>query len=433
VSKPAAANRRIEGLQISWTTVTYRSVLLFILVVACIAAVATYWVLPAASQTAVRVSRETLAGLFQKISRTSGSSGNAAVSRATTGQQAHFTNLDGTVRVKRKDGNNWIAAGYSTPLEKGDVVQTGAEGMAKVIFADGTNYTVKPDSLIVVEENSTNSFSQTKVAVQVTTGTVDLATGTFSQGSKSQVIVAGATADLSPETAASVLNDDNRDQHELVLKRGAAEVTRNGEKLQLAKYEKVSFLAASAQMTREKEIIPPTLTAPANLLPLVANPDGPVEFSWTPVDDARGYHIRLSRNPFFNSLLIDRRVETAATRIPGLEEGNYYWSVRSLDAKGRESVESERDKFTIIPQVHDTSLALSVDQFTQHGHVLEVRGRTEPSARVSINGQEVPVIDSDGGFHFFTSPLPNGNNLITITAQNSRGGITTQSKTIVIQ
>ena len=47
------------------------------------------------------------------------------------------------------------------PLEKGDVVQTGSEGMAKVVFNDGTNYTVKQDSLIVIEENSANDQQQT--------------------------------------------------------------------------------------------------------------------------------------------------------------------------------------------------------------------------------------------------------------------------------
>ena len=88
------------------------------------------------------------------------------------------------------------------PLEKGDVIQTGPEGMAKIAFNDGTNYTVKQDSLIVIAENSSNERQQTNVAVNVTTGTVDLATGTYMQGSKSQVIVDGATASLAPESAA---------------------------------------------------------------------------------------------------------------------------------------------------------------------------------------------------------------------------------------
>ena len=102
------------------------------------------------------------------------------------------------MRVRKSNGASWQNADYSVPLEKGDVVQTGSEGMAKVVFNDGTNYTVKQDSLIVIEENSANDQQQTNVAVAVTTGTVDLTTATYVQGSKSQVIVAGAKASLGP-------------------------------------------------------------------------------------------------------------------------------------------------------------------------------------------------------------------------------------------
>src|ERR1700734_903929 len=100
----------------------------------------------------------------------------AAGSGISVAQQAHFTALDGTVRGRKGSGNSWLAADYNVPLEKGDVVQTGSEGMAKVVFNDGTSYTVKQDSLIVIEENSANDQQKTNVAVAVSTGTVDLST-----------------------------------------------------------------------------------------------------------------------------------------------------------------------------------------------------------------------------------------------------------------
>src|SRR5579864_4412229 len=164
---------------------------------------------------------------------------------ATTAQQAHFTALDGTVRVKKGNGYNWVPADYNIPLDKGDVVQTGSEGMAKVVFNDGTSYTVKQDSLIVIEENSANDQQQTNVAVAVSTGTVDLSTATFSQGSQSQVIVAGATASLSPESAAQVHNDPTADQHEILVKKGSGEVARNGETVRLSDWESATFKARS--------------------------------------------------------------------------------------------------------------------------------------------------------------------------------------------
>src|SRR5437016_4247969 len=176
---------------------------------------------------------------------------------AAVSQQAHFTALDGTIRVRKANGNSWIRADYNVPLEKGDVVQTGAEGMAKVVFNDGTNYTVKQDSLIVIEENSANDQQQTNVSVAVTTGTVDLTTATYVQGSKSQVIVAGATASLAPESAAIVHNNPKSDQHEILLKKGTGQVARNGETVRLADWEKVSFQAESPRMAKLKAIGPP--------------------------------------------------------------------------------------------------------------------------------------------------------------------------------
>src|ERR1035438_6596369 len=130
--------------------------------------------------------------------------------------------------------------------------------MAKIVFNDGTNYTVKQDSLIVIEENSANDQQQTNVAVAVTTGTVDLTTATYVQGSKSQVIVAGAKASLAPDSAAMVHNNPKDDQHEILVKKGSGNIERNGEVVRLASWEKVTFQSGSKTMERATEIGPPT-------------------------------------------------------------------------------------------------------------------------------------------------------------------------------
>jgi hypothetical protein len=108
--------------------------------------------------------------------------------------------------------------------------------------------------------------------------------------------------------------------------------------------------------------------------------------------------------------------------------------VQAIDAAGRYSLESEKNRFTVIPRSSESlALALELQPFIQHGHVIEVRGKTEPTARVMVNGNEVPVIAGDGKFSYFTPPLPRGENVITVTAQNARGGVNTQQKRILIQ
>lgn len=429
---PPVSSKRKPGIYVAWKTVTYRSVLLMAMCGCLIFALALHFAFPQFTDSGVRQVSKLATSIMEAIA---GTAPGPDKSGSGISQQAHFTALDGTVRVKKANSNSWVNADYSVPLEKGDIVQTGSEGMAKVVFADGTNYTVKQDSLIVVEENSANDQQQTSVAVAVSTGTVDLSTATYVQGSKSQVMVAGATASLAPESAASVHNDPKADQHEILLKKGAGEISRNGETVRLSDWEKVSFQAESPRMARVKEIGPPTPISPANMMPIfISGENKGVEFSWTPMTNAVGYRLRVSRNPYFSSTLVDRKVPTADVSVTGLTEGAYYWVVQSYDTEGKESQESEKNRFTIIAKGKNAvAINLELQPFVQHGHVIEVQGKTEVGARVMVNGREVAIIASDGSFHYFTPPLPAGESMITVTAQNSQGGVNTQQKKVVIQ
>lgn len=423
---------RKPGIHIAWTTVTYRSVALLVLAGAAIFFIAARLTFPQFTENSLKAAGNVANRAFEKIAGLAPASSGGA----STAQQAHFTALDGTVRVKKGNANSWISADYNVPLEKGDVVQTGSEGMAKVVFNDGTSYTVKQDSLIVIQENSANEQQQTNVAVAVSTGTVDLSTATYSQGSKSQVIVAGATASLAPESMAQVHNDPNKDQHEILMKKGTGEVTRNGETVQLANWEKVSFQATQPHMEKEKATGPPTPISPANMAPIFTSGESTkdVEFSWTPMANAVAYRLRISRNPYFSSTLVDKRINTADVTVTSLGEGAYYWVVQSYDASGAESIESEKNRFTIIPKSKQAeAIDLELDPFIQHGHVIEVTGKTQVGARVMVNGREVPMISTDGSFHYFTPPLPQGENVVTITAQTAQGGVNTQQKKVIIQ
>ena len=134
-----------------------------------------------------------------------------------------------------------------------------------------------------------------------------------------------------------------------------------------------------------------------------------VEFSWTAMANAVGYRLRISRNPYFSSTLVDKKVNTADVTVTSLGEGAYYWMVQSYEASGKESVESEKNRFTIIPKGKQTeAIDLELDPFIQHGHVIEVTGKTQIGARVMVNGREVPMVTTDGTFHYFTPPLATG-------------------------
>lgn len=429
----AVAQKQKSGFQISYVTITYRSVWLACLGVIALACLGLSLIFPAATNRLVAAGEVGLTKLMNKMGLGDSASG-AGVEPGP--QQAHFTNLDGVVRVKKAGSTNWLVADYSLALEKNDVIQTSPEGIAKIVFTDGTNYTVKPDSLIVIQENFMTAEQQTQVAVQVTTGTVDLSTSNIAPGSKSQVSVAGATATFPALSSAEVQNDP-RNPPSIIMKKGSADVVRGQERIPLAVNEKVSIPTDdSKKMTKTTELGAPLLLGPFDNQQIsIAATDPGVTFYWKEVENVHNYHLRISKNQFFSptSLVFDRNVGTSQVVVKDLPMGTYYWEVRSMEDSGKESVETQKSKFTLVPKGNDTSsIALEVGDLVQHGHEIEVRGRTEPGARVMVNGQEA-VVDADGSFHHFTSTLPTGDNIITVTAQNTKGGVSTKQQTITIQ
>jgi len=425
------AQKRKSAFQISYVTITYRSVLMGMFGVLLLAGVVMYFAFPDTANKLILSGQIGLGKVFTKMGLSSGVNGSTPDPGP---QQAHFTNIDGNVRVRKATTNTWVVADYSLALERGDVVQTSPEGVAKVVFTDGTNYTVKPGSLITIQENSVNSAQQTKVAVQVTTGKVDLATSTLMSGSKSQVIVGNATATIASESSAEVVNNIPDDQHEILVKKGSGEVTREGQTIPLESYTKAAFSSNSKEMIKTKVLQPPTLISPAPMQNVfVDQASKAVNFSWAPVDNVREYRIRVSRNASFaGPVVVDDKKPSTQVLVTNLQEGaTYYWQVSSIGQDGKESIESETYKFTVVPK-GTGSLALEIGDLVQMGHVIEVRGHTEPNAHVMVNGQEA-VVASDGAFHHFTNPLPTGENLITVTAQNAKGEVNTQTKPVTIQ
>jgi len=426
------SSNRKPGIHVAWTTVTYRSVALIVLAFAAVCFGAMRLAFPTFTQNSVKAAGGLANKLLEKVAGIT-----PPVSVTPSGaQQARFTALDGTVRVKKGNGNTWIAADFSIPLDKGDVVQTGSEGMAKVVFNDGTSYTVKQDSLIVIEENSSNDQQQTNVAVAVSTGTVDLSTANYSQGSTSEVRVAGATARLSPDSAAQVRNDPKGDQHEILVKKGSGEVSRNGENMTLSPWQAADFGDPQSKMAKVTVVGPPTLIGPANMAPLftAGEQTKDVEFIWSKMANATRYRLQVSHNPYFSSTLVNQTVPTTVVTVSGLREGAYYWMVQGVDATGKESIESEKNRFTIIAKGKQSdAIDLELDPFVQHGRVIEVTGKTQVGARVMVNGSEVPLLTNDGSFHYFTPPLTPGEATITVTAQTAQGGVNTQQKKVIIQ
>ncbi len=418
---PEAARPKISRVEVYWTTVTYRTVALYLFLLFALVMAVLFLIYPDWWDVSVR-----------KLSSAIG--GNAASIAPLTQNQARFVNLDGKVQVKKVNSVQWVPADYRTTLDKGDLVETGSDSAARLTFVDGTTYTVKADTLVTVEENSIARDRATRVGVHISSGAVDLTTPSWpSPDSKAEVSFENARASLQPSSRAAVRSDPAKNEHEITVAAGAAELHRGNETVEIGKWEKVTFPNAGP-ITKSNVLAPPELNEPVNLQPLIV-PDpkqAAVRFAWTQVPEAVAYELRVSTTSMFTRLVADKHSNSNSVEVSGLEAGDYFWNVTAIDAHKHSSEPSETFKFTLVAQGKGQEMVLEVDGTQLHGNVVEVIGRTEPGAALIVNGQPVPNIGPDGRFRHFTQPLARGSQTIVITGQNRRGGTAIQRVPIVI-
>jgi hypothetical protein len=411
---------KIHRVEVYWHAVTYKTVAVYVLLLFVIIIAGLYVVIPDWREIATK--------------KLNNAMGNTETENLTISQtQAKFVNLDGRVQVKKVNSVTWVEADYHTALDKGDLIQTGSDGAARMTFADGTEYTVKAESMVTVEENNVTR-EQSNTAVRINTGQVDLATPNWaSPNSKAAVSVEDATAMVQQNTRATVKNDPKNNEHEIVVSTGAAEVRRGAEKIELTQYEKVSF-ASGGPAAKSSVLAPPGLVAPLNLAPVISeNPKtAQIHFEWQPVDEAISYTLRISSTTMFTKLVKEIKTASDAADVTGLDAGDYFWNVSASDAKKQTSEVSETFKFSLVPQSKSQDMMLEIESTQLHGRVAEIIGKTEPGAALIVNGQPVANIAPDGSFRHFTEPLEPGQHTIVVIGSNRRGGTAKIPVSIVV-
>jgi hypothetical protein len=411
---------KIHHVEVYWHAVTYKTVAVYLLLLFVIIIAGLYVALPDWTEI-----------ITKKVNNAIGNTENENLTISQT--QAKFVNLDGRVQVKKVNSVTWVDADYHTPLDKGDLIQTGSDGAARMTFGDGTEYTVKAESMVTVEENNVTK-EQSNTAVRINTGQVDLATPNWtSPNSKAAVSVEDATAMVQQNSRATVKNDPKNNEHEIVVNTGAAEVRRGAEKIELTQYEKVSF-AAGSPATKSNVLAPPGLVAPLNLAPVIAeNPkSAQIRFEWQPVNEAISYTLRISSTTMFTKLVKEVKVSGTAAEVSGLDAGDYFWNVTAADAKKQTSEFSETFKFSLVSQAKSQDMVLDIESTQIHGRVAEIIGKAEPGAALIVNGQPVANISPDGTFRHFTEPLEPGQHTIVVIGSNRRGGTAKQQVSIVV-
>ncbi|MGD8353751.1 MAG: FecR domain-containing protein [Pseudomonadota bacterium] len=341
---------------------------------------------------------------------------------------ATFSSLKGDVQIQQAGSMSWESAEKGMKLKKGDRIRTRSGSNCVVQFDDGSQLTVKSDSLVHIDELSEDVRTRQKnSAIKLLVSDVEASIlRPTARGSRFLIETPGSVAQI--RKARMNISVDKNNQTEYKLLSGDVSVTSGGKNVKLGTNEVVRLAKEGKVMSRGKLLGVPAPQAPDNLDWRVTTRDKiAVSFVWERVKEARTYHLMVAHDRYFTNVLYDNsRITGTGAQVPNMEAGVYYWRVSSVDSKGRESLFSP---FSVFRLVHDQTpplLTMNDPIVLTQGADSKVflAGAVEPGSRLIINGSNTPL-GPDGSFRLFTG-LGYNVNSITIQAVDPAGNVLSQ-------
>lgn len=351
---------------------------------------------------------------------------SATVSEAPAG--ARFISFEGDVRVIRAATRETIAASSQTQLYPGDTVQTQTDGRARVTLADGSTLVVRPNSTVIIRENTKAEGEQrTQVRVAVDTGQINVRTEQQPEGASNVVETRQTENKLAADTGASFgVNPDKTE--EIRVASGQIETTTaNGDKTTVRNGEYLAINQSGTLARRERLLDVPSPVAPRNLERVQARTNGAASVSlrWQrpAVGTPAHYRVEVATSPFFVAAgRVIERDQLIATEFNAsdLRPGDYFWRVRATATSGQASDWCEPQKFIVSPPGTNERVAVSDVSFDFiGGNVYILRGRAQRGTTIRISGRET-LAAADESFQIQIT-IPQDAREVLLEAQDPQG------------
>lgn len=324
---------------------------------------------------------------------------------------ARIISFEGDVRIIRAATRETIVVTKETYVSAGDTVQTQANGKAVVRMIDGSVYSVRPNSTVVIRDSS-SIFGGKNVRVALDDGQLNVKTDQQPENTENVVEMLDSETRLKSQTDASFNADPNANGGEIRISRGSVETSVGGERQTISENEYAS-VSDGRLNSKEKLLAPPKLLSPANAAQVSDGSGGgaAVAFGWQAdgTSAIASFHLQIARSPYFavDSMLVDRgSLVSREFRLTGLQPGIYYWRLRATARTGQTSDWSEPWQFNVIRS--NASRVIDAAEWNVErvgGNVFIVSGRTQPGLAVRCLGRKI-FASGDGAFRLqISTPL----------------------------
>jgi hypothetical protein len=403
---------------LDWFTVSYRSIYITLAVILLVGGAGGYY-------------------YWKRAQPVSPSPGDRVATAAAT--SARVQALDGSVQVKRSGVLEWVTARRDMVLNEGDLVRTGAGATAEIHFFNGTTFHMRAESLITIEEATEDPRSKSqRVTAALQSGVVNFQTAAGGSSDSATTIATPVSRTVAGVDAEGNITA-NQAGDSVKLFRGAATTeTRSGERIALKPNEGVSVSTEGRAGPVVSLPDAPVLQAPPHDTEIsYLDPSAATTLlAWRAVPGAARYHVMVDFSASFARPIWERTDwRQNSMELRGLEVGKYYWRVASVNANGVTGNFSEFARFAVTKPAGGSASAappaLNIESLEPSGNILHLKGRTEPGASLTVNGQRVDV-QVDGAFNEWLTLDKGGKQTIVIRATSVSGGVNEQTRPVVV-
>jgi hypothetical protein len=321
---------------------------------------------------------------------------------------ARIISFEGDVRITRAATRETILVTKETHVAAGDTIQTQADGRAVVRMIDESVYSVRPNSTVVIRDNS-SIFGGMNIRVALDDGQINVRTHQQPENTENVVEMMDSKTQLKSQTDASFNADSYSGGGEIRISRGSVETSIGGERATINANE-FAKVDDGRIASREKLLLPPKPVSPGNMSQVVDSSGRGVTMSFAWADESSlpvaSYYIQIARSPYFSpdSMLVDRGSVTSRDfRLAGLQPGIYYWRLKTTSRSGQTSEWNESWRFNVVKR--ETNPAIEVADWRVDnvgGNVYIINGRTRAGLQVRAQGRQV-FAAGDGVFRLQVS------------------------------
>lgn len=334
---------------------------------------------------------------------------------------ARIISYEGDVRITRAATRETILVTKETYVAAGDAIQTQGDGRAVVQMIDGSVYTVRPNSTVVVRDSS-SIFGGRNIRVSLDDGQLNVRTDKQPENTENIVEVAESENRLMAETDASFNADAQTNGGEIRISRGGVETTMGGQKTTIGENEYAAVSSGNLS-SKERLLEPPKQGNPPNSSQITDSTGAGAEATFTWQDAGAGsiYHLQVARSPYFapDTVLVDRSaLRSREFRMGGLTPGTYYWRLRATARSGQTTNWGDPGRFTVVKGGGGQQIDAGEWRVEPiGGNVYIVSGRTRSGVAVSSQGRET-FAGADGTFRIQISTR---SSVVPIEIRDDRG------------